>query len=91
MVILVDTNIILDVIASREPFVTESRKILELCAKQEIKGYIAFHSVFQYLFHITEKVFKRRTPSATSRDFKSPKSDWGISRKSSERTGSERF
>ena len=41
MVILVDTNIILDVIASREPFVTESRKILELCAKQEIKGYIA--------------------------------------------------
>lgn len=55
MVILVDTNIILDVIASREPFVTESRKILELCAKQEIKGYISFHSVSNIFFILRKK------------------------------------
>lgn len=55
MVILVDTNIILDVIASREPFVTESRKILELCARQEIKGYIAFHSVSNIFFILRKK------------------------------------
>lgn len=55
MVISVDTNIILDVIASREPFVTESRKILELCAKQEIKGYIAFHSVSNIFFILRKK------------------------------------
>lgn len=58
MVILVDTNIILDVIASREPFVTESQKILELCARQEIKGYIAFHSVSNIFFILRKKFSK---------------------------------
>ncbi len=36
MVVLVDTNIILDIIVAREPFVHESRIILELCANHEI-------------------------------------------------------
>ena len=59
MVILVDTNIILDVIVSRKPFATESRKILELCARQEIKGYIAFHSVSN-IFFILRKMFSNK-------------------------------
>lgn len=55
MVILVDTNVVLDVIAGREPFLTESRKVLELCARQEIKGYIAFHSVSNIFFILRKK------------------------------------
>ncbi len=55
MVILIDTNIILDVIARREPFVAESRKVLELCARQEIKGYIAFHSISNIFFILRKK------------------------------------
>lgn len=55
MVILVDTNIILDVIIRREPFVTESQKVLELCARQELKGYIAFHSVSNIFFILRKK------------------------------------
>lgn len=55
MVILVDTNIILDVIVRREPFVNESRKVLELCARKKIKGYIAFHSVSNIYFILRKK------------------------------------
>lgn len=59
MVILVDTNIILDVITKREPFAAESRKVLELCARQELKGYIAFHSVSN-IFFILRKMFSNK-------------------------------
>lgn len=55
MVILVDTNVVLDVIAKREPFVTDSQKVLELCARQEINGYIAFHSVSNIFFILRKK------------------------------------
>ena len=59
MVILVDTNIILDVITKREPFAAESRKVLELCARLELKGYIAFHSVSN-IFFILRKMFSNK-------------------------------
>ncbi len=55
MVVLVDTNIILDIIVAREPFVHESRRILELCANHEIKGVIAFHSVSNIFFILRKR------------------------------------
>lgn len=35
MVILVDTNIIIDVLANREPYAEDAKKILEKCATKE--------------------------------------------------------
>ena len=56
MVILVDTNIILDVLQKREPFYKDSKMILAKCASGDIKGYIALHTVTN-LFFILRKQY----------------------------------
>ena len=50
MKILIDTNVILDLISVREPFVNDSRKIVELCTDQQIEGFIAAHSVMNMFY-----------------------------------------
>lgn len=45
MVVLIDANVIIDYIASREPFYREAYKIMDMCYRKKVKGYIAFHSV----------------------------------------------
>lgn len=45
MAVLIDANVILDYIGSREPFYREAYKIMDLCYHKEVDGYIAFHSV----------------------------------------------
>ena len=56
MVILIDTNIILDYLISREPFVGNADKILSLCLNQKCSGYIAVHSITN-IFYILRKDF----------------------------------
>lgn len=45
MVVLIDANVILDYIASREPFDRDAYKVIEMCCTGKINGYLAFHSV----------------------------------------------
>ena len=45
MVILVDTNVVLDFISKREPFYQSAQNLMERCKNGEIDGYISFHSV----------------------------------------------
>ena len=45
MRILIDTNILIDFIAKREPFFIDSLKIFELCQQEVIEGVIAAHSI----------------------------------------------
>lgn len=49
MVVLIDTNIILDILQKRVPFYEDSYKVLYYCASEEIKGYITFY--FKYILH----------------------------------------
>jgi predicted nucleic acid-binding protein len=56
MVVLVDTNIILDCLTLREPFVLESAKILQNCSEGKITGCIAAHSITNS-FYILRKLF----------------------------------
>ena len=58
MVILVDTNILMDIIADREPYAEYGKKILEKCAKREVIGIIAAHSI-PNLFYILRKNFSQ--------------------------------
>lgn len=55
MVVLIDTNVIIDFLAVREPFYDSSAKVLEKCAVGEADGYIAFHSL-PNLWYIFRKV-----------------------------------
>lgn len=45
MAVLIDTNVMIDFLATREPFFASASRIIEKCASGELRGYIAFHSV----------------------------------------------
>ncbi len=50
MLILIDTNVLLDVIARREPYVIFSEKVIDLCRQEIINGAIAGHSVLNAMY-----------------------------------------
>ncbi|MDE7310415.1 MAG: PIN domain-containing protein [Eubacterium sp.] len=55
MNILIDTNVIIDFLITREPFFHASSKIIAMCANGELSGYIAFHSI-PNLWYIMRKI-----------------------------------
>lgn len=55
MVILIDTNVIIDFLTTREPYFDASSKVIAKCANGELTGYIAFHSI-PNLWYILRKV-----------------------------------
>jgi len=58
MVVLVDTNIIIDALANREPYADNAKKILEKCAAREVTGLLAAHSI-PNMFYIFRKNFSQ--------------------------------
>ena len=50
MVILIDTNILLDFFQEREPFVNEAEQIIQYCSARVITGCIAAHSITNSFF-----------------------------------------
>lgn len=56
MLILFDTNIILDILEKRQPFYEASRSVLEECISNDIRGCIALHSVSN-IYYILRKRF----------------------------------
>jgi predicted nucleic acid-binding protein len=62
--ILVDINIILDVVAHREPFYEESAKVLDAIAYEQAVGLLAAHSVTT-LFYLINRMQNRATAVTT--------------------------
>ena len=64
MKIMCDTNVIIDVLLEREPFVEESYRILELCEGHKIDGFVSASSVTDIYYlvrkytHSTEMAYK---------------------------------
>jgi len=56
MVLLIDTNVILDYLTNREPFADGARRILHCCAEKRVRGHIAAHSITN-MFYILRKHF----------------------------------
>lgn len=55
MVVLIDTNVIIDFLVAREPFYDSALHVMEKCASGEAEGYMAFHSL-PNLWYILRKV-----------------------------------
>lgn len=55
MVVLIDTNVIIDFLIMREPFFEASSNVIRKCAEGELKGYVAFHSI-PNLWYILRKL-----------------------------------
>ncbi|MCL2019106.1 MAG: PIN domain-containing protein [Oscillospiraceae bacterium] len=56
MDVLIDTNIILDSIMKREPFLVNSKKIISLCLNGEINGCIAAHTITNLFFILRNEI-----------------------------------
>ena len=59
MVVLVDTNVMIDFLATREPFYKASSEVIMKCAAEEIEGYIAVHSI-PNLWYILRKTSEEK-------------------------------
>lgn len=55
MVVMIDTNVIIDFLLKREPYDKAATEILRKCAEKEITGYVAFHSV-PNIWYILRKI-----------------------------------
>lgn len=64
MKIMCDTNVIIDVLLEREPFVEDSYQVLSLCEEHKIDGYVSASSVTDIYYlvrkytHSTELAYK---------------------------------
>lgn len=59
MKVLIDTKVIIDYLVTREPFYEASSGVIKKCAKKELTGYIAFHSI-PNLWYILRKIPENR-------------------------------
>lgn len=50
MVILIDTNVVLDIILNRPPYCVSAAEIFKICAMKRVTGYIAIHSISNIFF-----------------------------------------
>jgi predicted nucleic acid-binding protein len=61
MAALIDTNILLNYITNRDDeYLEQSVKIVELCAKGECNGYIAFHTLSILWYVLRKRTEKER-------------------------------
>lgn len=62
MVVLIDTNVLIDYLETREPYFEDSCRLILPCAEEKIKGYAAFHSIpnIFYIMRKTHSVKSRR-------------------------------
>lgn len=59
--VLVDTNVLLNYITNREDaYLEQSVRIVEMCAKGEVQGYMAFHSLSTIWYVLRKKSGRER-------------------------------
>lgn len=56
MILLIDTNVILDHLISRQPFMDIARDVLRLCLERKCSGYITAHTLTN-IFYIIRRHF----------------------------------
>jgi predicted nucleic acid-binding protein len=57
MSVLIDTNVVLDVLLGREPFVSQSAKVIFLSEKAVFDGYVSASTATD-IFYIVRKEFQ---------------------------------
>lgn len=62
--ILVDTNVLIDYLATREPFEQYARKIIELCKTEEVFGAIAAQSIADIFYILRKEMTAERRRAA---------------------------
>jgi len=63
--LLIDTNVILDVLADREPFADESAAILSLIELKAVSGFVAAHTVTTIFYLLQKELGLKRARRAS--------------------------
>ncbi len=66
MIVLIDTDILLDVALNREPFVAYSAKLIDRVEQNIIEGFIAWHSLSNFYYLIASSSGKKKTKAFIS-------------------------
>ena len=61
MKLLIDTNVILDALLTREPFYEDAEKVILACAEEKVSGYITASSVTDIYYVVNKEL---RSPDA---------------------------
>ncbi len=61
MTILIDTNVILDVLCSREKFLEDSSKIWKLCEVKKLDGYVSALSIPNIVYILRKELTPEKT------------------------------
>jgi predicted nucleic acid-binding protein len=56
MIVLIDTNVLIDALTFRKPFEKEAKEILKQCYEKKISGFATAHS-FTNMFYILRKLY----------------------------------
>ena len=56
MKILIDTNVLIDYLIAREPYIESAKKIMRLCADKKVQGFMAAHSIPNIFFILRKEV-----------------------------------
>jgi predicted nucleic acid-binding protein len=56
LVVLIDSDVIVDSLTDREPWTSAAKSILEKCYNGELQGYIAAHSI-PNIYYILRKTY----------------------------------
>lgn len=56
MRLLIDTNVLMDVLVGREPFLRHSRHVVAVCKERKAQGFLAAHTMTN-LFYILRKYY----------------------------------
>ena len=64
MKVLLDTNVVLDVLANREPFAEDAARVLSRIESEEIEGFIAAHTATTLFYLLDEELGTRRASRA---------------------------
>ena len=64
MKLFLDANVVLDVLAAREPYLKASAQILGLVERGKVKGFIAAHSVTMIHYLLSKHLTRKRAQAA---------------------------
>jgi len=62
--LFLDANVVLDVLAAREPYLKASAQILGLVERGKVKGFIAAHSVTTIHYLLSKHLTRKRAQAA---------------------------
>ena len=66
MRVLIDVNVLLDVLADREPFADDAATILSAIERGQLEGFVAAHTVTTLYFLLNRAVGRARTRKAVA-------------------------